>query len=76
MSILGNYSVFKRRAPKQVDVQEGTIIQVFHSWMRKRIFGKNERETKITDMEVTWLYSAYCQAANQPHSSYDQPVVL
>jgi hypothetical protein len=27
-------------------------------------------------MEVTWLYSAYFQAANQPHSSYDQPVVL
>jgi hypothetical protein len=39
------------------------IIQVFHSWMCKRILGRM-RETKITDMEVNWLYSALI--ARQP----------
>jgi hypothetical protein len=33
------------------------IIQVFHSWMCKRILGRM-RETKVTNMEVSWLYSA------------------
>jgi hypothetical protein len=39
------------------------IIQVFHLWMCKRILGRM-RETKITDMEVNWLYSALI--ARQP----------
>jgi hypothetical protein len=34
-----------------------TIIQVFHSWMCKRILGRM-RETKITNMKLNWLYSA------------------
>jgi hypothetical protein len=39
------------------------IIQVFHSWMCKRILGRM-RETKLTDMELNWLYSALI--ARQP----------
>jgi hypothetical protein len=76
---------FQKRAPEQVDVQEGAlegfwrmiageahlqrnsirnlIIQVFHSRMCKRILGRMI-ETKITDMEVNWFYSALI--AKQP----------
>jgi hypothetical protein len=32
------------------------IIKVFHSWLCKRILGRI-KETKITDMELNWLYS-------------------
>jgi hypothetical protein len=39
------------------------IIQVFHSWMCNRILGRM-RETKVTDMELSWLYSALI--ARQP----------
>jgi hypothetical protein len=39
------------------------IIQVFHSWMSKRILGRM-RETKVTNMELYWLYSALI--AKQP----------
>jgi hypothetical protein len=39
------------------------IIQVFHSWMWKWILGRM-RETKMTDMEVNWLYLALI--ARQP----------
>jgi hypothetical protein len=39
------------------------IIQVFHSWMCKRILGRM-RETKLTDIELNWLYSALI--ARQP----------
>jgi hypothetical protein len=65
---------FQKGAPEQVDVHGGTlkgfwsmiagedhiqnpIIQVFHSWMCKRILGRM-RETKVTDTELSWLYSA------------------
>jgi hypothetical protein len=33
------------------------IIQELHSWMCKRILGRI-RETKITNTELNWLYSA------------------
>jgi hypothetical protein len=33
------------------------IIQVFHSWMCKRILGRMS-ETKVTNTELNWLYSA------------------
>jgi hypothetical protein len=33
------------------------IIQVFRAWMSKRILGRM-RETKVTDTELNWLYSA------------------
>jgi hypothetical protein len=36
---------------------------VFHSWMCKRISGRM-RETKVTDTELNWLYSALI--ARQP----------
>jgi hypothetical protein len=39
------------------------IIQVFHSWMCKRIMGRM-RETKVTDTELNWLYSTLI--ARQP----------
>jgi hypothetical protein len=39
------------------------IIQVFHSWMCKRILGRM-RETKVTDTELNWLYSTLI--ARQP----------
>jgi hypothetical protein len=39
------------------------IIQLFHSWMCKRILGRM-RETKVTDMELNWLYLALI--ARQP----------
>jgi hypothetical protein len=39
------------------------IIRVFHSWMCKRVLGRM-RETKVTDMELNWLYSALI--AKQP----------
>jgi hypothetical protein len=42
---------------------QNPIIQVFHSWMCKRILGRM-RETKITNMELNWLYSALI--ARQP----------
>jgi hypothetical protein len=38
-------------------------IQVFHSWMCKRILGRM-RETKITNTKLNWLYSALI--ARQP----------
>jgi hypothetical protein len=39
------------------------IIQAFHSWMCKRIMGRM-RETKVTNTELNWLYSAL--TAKQP----------
>jgi hypothetical protein len=33
------------------------IIQLFYSWMCKRILGRM-RETKVTDTELNWLCSA------------------
>jgi hypothetical protein len=38
-------------------------LQQFHSWMCKRILGRI-RETKITNTELNWLYSALI--ARQP----------
>jgi hypothetical protein len=42
-------------AHQQRNIIRNPIIQVFHSWMCKRILGRM-RETKITNMEVNWLY--------------------
>jgi hypothetical protein len=89
---------FRKGAPEQVYVHEGTlegffwsviaggahqqrntignpIIQVFHSWMCKRILGRM-RETKITNTIKLALLGFDCQAANRPHSPRDQSVVL
>jgi hypothetical protein len=42
---------------------QSPIIQVFHSWMCKRILG-TMRETKVIDTELSWLCSAFI--ARQP----------
>jgi hypothetical protein len=57
------WSMIAREAHWQRNSIRNPIIQVFHSWMCKRILGRM-RETKITDMEVNWLYSALI--ARQP----------
>jgi hypothetical protein len=71
---IGELLGFQKGAPEKVDVPgfwnlisgeahqrhnsiSNPIIQVFHSWMCKRIMGRM-RETKVTDMELNWLYSA------------------
>jgi hypothetical protein len=59
----GFWSMITREAHQQRNSIQNPIIQVFHSWMCKRILGRM-RETKITDMEVNWLCSALI--ARQP----------
>jgi hypothetical protein len=72
----GFWSMIVGEAHQQINSIRNPIIQVFHSWMCKRILGRM-RETKITDMEVNWLYSALItKQPIDPHSSYDQPVGL
>jgi hypothetical protein len=51
----GFWRMITRGAHQQRYTIRNPIIQVFHSWMCKRIFGRM-RETKITDMEENWLY--------------------
>jgi hypothetical protein len=53
----GFWSMIAGEAHLQSNSIWNPIIQVFHSWMCKRILGRM-RETKITDMEVNWLCSA------------------
>jgi hypothetical protein len=55
--------MISREAHQQKNSIRNPIIQVFHSWMSKRIFGRM-RETKVTDTELNWLYSALI--ARQP----------
>jgi hypothetical protein len=57
------WSMIVGEAHQQRNIIRNPIIQVFHSWMCKRILGRM-RETKITNMEVNWLYSALI--AKQP----------
>jgi hypothetical protein len=65
---------FHKGAPEKVDVPPGMldgfwnlisnpIIRIFHSWMCKRVLGRMW-ETKVTDTELNWLYSALI--AKQP----------
>jgi hypothetical protein len=53
----GLFSMIVGEAHRQRNSIRNPIIQVFHSWMCMRILGRM-RETKITDMEVNWLYIA------------------
>jgi hypothetical protein len=57
------WSMIAGEAHQQRNSIRNPIIQVFHSWMCKTILGRM-RETKITDMEVNWLYTALI--ARQP----------
>jgi hypothetical protein len=64
----GFWNLISRDAHQQRNSIWNPIIQVFHSWMCKRIMGRM-RETKVTDTELNWLNSALI--ARQPiDSSY------
>jgi hypothetical protein len=71
----GFWSTIAGESHQQRNSIRNPIIQVFHSWMSKRILGRM-REKKITDMEVSWLFSALIarQPINPTH--LNQPVVL
>jgi hypothetical protein len=51
------WSMIAGEADQQRNSIRDPIIQVFHSWKCKRILGRT-RETKITNTELNWLYSA------------------
>jgi hypothetical protein len=53
----GFWSVIAGGAHQQRNTSRNPIIQVFHSWMCKRILGRM-RETKIINTELNCLYSA------------------
>jgi hypothetical protein len=59
----GFWNLISGEAHQQRNSIQNPIIQVFHSWMCKRIMGRM-RETKLTDTELNWLYSALI--ARQP----------
>jgi hypothetical protein len=48
--------MFAGEANRQRNSIWNPIIQVFQSWMCKRILGRM-KETKIIDMELNWIYS-------------------
>jgi hypothetical protein len=51
------WNMISGEAHQQRNSIRNPIIQVFHSWMCKRILGRM-RETKVTDTELNWLYSS------------------
>jgi hypothetical protein len=51
------WNLISGEAHQQRNSIRNPIIQVFHSWMCKRIMGRM-RETKVTDTKLNWLYSA------------------
>jgi hypothetical protein len=53
----GFWNLISREAHQQRNCICNPIIQVFYSWMSKRILGRM-RETKVTNTELNWLYSA------------------
>jgi hypothetical protein len=53
----GFWNLISGEAHQQHNSIRNPIIQVFHSWMCKRIMGRM-REMKVTDTELNWLYSA------------------
>jgi hypothetical protein len=59
----GFWNLISGEAHQQRNSIRNPIIQVFHSWMCRRIMGRM-RETKITNTELNWLYSALI--ARQP----------
>jgi hypothetical protein len=59
----GFWNLISREAHQQRNSIRNPIIQVFHSWMCKRIMGRM-KETKVTDTKLNWLYSALI--AKQP----------
>jgi hypothetical protein len=61
--LAGFWNLISGEAHQQRNSIRNPIIQVFHSWMCKRILGRM-REMKVTDMELNWLSSALI--ARQP----------
>jgi hypothetical protein len=59
----GFWNLISKEAHQQRNSIRNPIIQVFHSWTCKRIMGRM-RETKVTNTELNWLYSA--SIARQP----------
>jgi hypothetical protein len=59
----GFWSMIMGEAHQLRNSSQNPIIQVFHSWMCKTIL-RRMRETKITNTELNWLYSALI--ARQP----------
>jgi hypothetical protein len=59
----GFWNLISGEAHQQHNSIRNPIIQVFHYWMFKRIMGRM-RETKVTDTELNWHYSALI--AKQP----------
>jgi hypothetical protein len=59
----GFWNLISGEAHQQRNSIQNPIIQVFHSWMCKRIMGRM-RETKVIDTKFNWLYSALI--ARQP----------
>jgi hypothetical protein len=53
----GFWNLISGEVHQQRNSIRNPIIQVFHSWMCKTILGRR-RKTKVTDMELNWLYSA------------------
>jgi hypothetical protein len=59
----GFWNLISGEAHQQQNSIQNPIIQVFHSWMCKRIM-RRMRETKVTDTKLNWLYSTLI--ARQP----------
>jgi hypothetical protein len=59
----GFWNLISGEAHQQRNCIRNPIIRVFHSWMCKRVLGRM-RETKMTDTELNWPYSALI--AKQP----------
>jgi hypothetical protein len=67
---LEGWSVIAGGAHQQRNTSQNPIIQVFHSWMCKRIFGENERNKGNRHRVELALLGFDCQAANRPLSPH------
>jgi hypothetical protein len=55
--LAGFWNMISGEAHQQRNCIYNPIIRIFHSWMCKRALGRM-KETKVTDTELNWLYSA------------------
>jgi hypothetical protein len=61
--LAGFWNMISGEAHQQRNCIRNPIIRIFLSWMCKRVLGRM-KETKVTDTELNWLYSALI--ARQP----------
>jgi hypothetical protein len=61
--LAGFWNMISGEAHQQRNCIRNPIIRIFHSWMCKRVL-RRMKETKVTDTELNWLYSALI--ARQP----------